>query len=236
MLSSSQQWNYFHWLFEVLGRLAIAEKAGAKWDRVYVENARPFQVESLAALGIPREQIVDSSKFPLVKCRRLVAPSCPDAFHQPAGWMVDFLRTKFARAAGDPSLIYISREKSSFRRTTNEAEVADYLAGRGFRKVCLEGMPFTEQASLFAGAEAVVATHGAGLANLAFCPPGARVVEIIPPRYCHWVYYRLACRAELRYACCFGEGSPDPELWRYQKENVTADIAGLGDALNSVFR
>ena len=45
----------------------------------------------------------------------------------------------------------------------------------------MDGMSVSEQAQLFANAEAVVGVHGAALTNLVFAAPGTRVVEIFPP-------------------------------------------------------
>ena len=44
----------------------------------------------------------------------------------------------------------------------------------------MEDYPLAKQARLIHEAEIVVATHGAGLANLVFARPGTRVIEIVP--------------------------------------------------------
>jgi capsular polysaccharide biosynthesis protein len=44
----------------------------------------------------------------------------------------------------------------------------------------MEDYPLAKQARLVHEAEMVVATHGAGLANLIFARPGTRVIEIVP--------------------------------------------------------
>lgn len=46
--------------------------------------------------------------------------------------------------------------------------------------VSLEGRPLVEQMRIFATARLVVAQHGAALANLVFCRPGTKVLEIFP--------------------------------------------------------
>ena len=43
----------------------------------------------------------------------------------------------------------------------------------------LHEMKFSEEIDLFYNAECVVGLHGAGLANIVFCKPGTRVIELI---------------------------------------------------------
>lgn len=235
-LSIGQQWNYFHWLLEVIGRLAVAEKSGAAWDRVYVEASRRFQTESLALLLPASAGIIDAARVPLAHCEQLLAVDCPDAFQQPTAWIVDYLRRRFFpwRETGNPLRLYVSRDRSSFRRTTNEAAVAGLLTARGFTIISPENLPLAEQVSLFSNAKVVVGTHGAGLTNIVFCRPGSAVLELMPPRYCHWMYYNLACRADLRYACVLGEGVPDADPWAHQKEDLSVDLRRLASALDSL--
>ena len=53
-----------------------------------------------------------------------------------------------------------------------------------------------------APAAALVAEHGAGLANLMFCPPGATVVELFREGDPHVIYQRLSATFGLRYVGC----------------------------------
>ena len=77
-----------------------------------------------------------------------------------------------------PTRIYV--ERASTRAVANAQEVRDCLEKLGFLTVRLETLPVLEQARLFASADFVIATHGAGLTNLMFAPPTARVLELMP--------------------------------------------------------
>jgi len=70
----------------------------------------------------------------------------------------------------------------------------------GFRRIELAEMPFLEQVRSFARAEAIVAPHGSGLANLVFAKPGTKVVEFQPVKL-QDMFFRLARRLELDYYC-----------------------------------
>lgn len=110
-----------------------------------------------------------------------------------------------ADAPALPKRIYLSRQGASRRRVANHDAVEALLATHGFTTVRMETLDFREQAALFAGAEAVVAPHGAGLANILFNDGRAGVVELYvedDPQY-HFAlcatargcrYVPLACR------------------------------------------
>lgn len=232
-LSTGQESNYFHWLLEVVCRFGLAESLGEPFDRVYVEDRFPFQRDSLERLGIPPSRIVSSHQHPVGRCEHILAPSCLEAFWTPRDWMVDYLRARFwdGEESEQRRRIYVSRERSQFRRTRNEAEVMRLLASHGFETVVLEELDFGEQVDLFRSAEAVVGTHGAGLVNIVFAKPRTKVIEIMPTRYCHWVYYNLAARAGCEYLCVMGKGATDVSLWDYQKEDIEVDVAKLDEAL-----
>lgn len=60
-----------------------------------------------------------------------------------------------------------------------EAVMAESLArDLGFETLVLETLTFDQQVAAFANAEAVIAPHGAGLANLVFADPSCLVVEL----------------------------------------------------------
>ena len=68
--------------------------------------------------------------------------------------------------------------QGELRTVLNEDEVIALLESRGFETLTMEG-PVRAQAATFASAEAIVAAHGAALANLVFAPPGTAVVELM---------------------------------------------------------
>jgi capsular polysaccharide biosynthesis protein len=70
--------------------------------------------------------------------------------------------------------------KGPTRRIRNIQEVENYLTKDGFETVYLEGMSVREQILLFQSAEFIISPHGAGLANLVFCEPGTKVIELMP--------------------------------------------------------
>lgn len=55
---------------------------------------------------------------------------------------------------------------------------------------------------LWATASLVIAPHGAGLANIIFCAPGATVVELFRGNVPHSIYQSLSATFGLRYVGC----------------------------------
>ena len=77
------------------------------------------------------------------------------------------------------------------RRLVDEDAVLPGLERRGFVRIDPGTLGLQEQIDVFAGAEAVVAPHGAGLANLVFARPDVRVLELFAPSYVNPCYWQL---------------------------------------------
>lgn len=206
--------NYFHWMFDVLPRIELLRLSGLKIHR-YVMNRRwimPFQEETLAYLGITSEQIIDSRIN--IQAKKLIVPSLvnqyilkPHTYVKPSiipKWSCDFLRnvylhTNEPKYAIQNEYIYISRENAVYRKVINEEEIINHLAIFGFKKVILEYMTFAEQVRLFACAKVIVAPHGAGLANIVFCKPGTKVVELFSSKFMPAHYWMISNHVHLEY-------------------------------------
>ena len=239
-LAMPSGWNYYHWLVDVLPRLAILEMAGVDIHSIdsFAVNAgdAPFQKESLEILGIPASKRIPVSAESHYVCEKLVVPSPVGLSSDTPKWAVEFLRRKLipkTPSAKTPARIYVSRSRSKYRIFTNETEVRAMLVGRGFEEVFTEQMTFRQQIELFANASAMVAPHGAGLANLLFCSRGAKVIEIFSPDYVNGCFWALANWAELDYFYLLGAGPRPAEFYdphRVEKD-ITVDLKKLEQIL-----
>lgn len=89
----------------------------------------------------------------------------------------------------------------------NEWELERALSNRGFVVINPETLSVQRQIALMQHAEVIVSSSGAALASAVFCPPGATVVEIIPPRY-NERWLRLVAHArQLRWRGYFTQSS-----------------------------
>jgi capsular polysaccharide biosynthesis protein len=206
--------NYYHFLTDVLPRLELLRKTGVDLGAAtfVVNRTTPFQREMLDQLGIPEERCLQVARHPHIRATELVVPSLPDAHLRTPPWIVPWLRAHFLPAdpAASSRRLYVTRGTAKHtRRVDNEAEVLRALEPLGFVRVDPGELSVAEQIRHFAEAECVVGAHGAGLTNVAFCPPGAAMVELFAPDYVNVCYWALASTVEgLRYRYVVGDGLP----------------------------
>src|SRR5213082_3547813 len=159
---------------------------------------RITNAKSLAALGVPPEKIryVDSrERFQIASA---VFPSMD--INVIAPWKVHGLRNlPFSGKLNQHRRLYLSRARAAVRRIANENEISEVLRHWNFEIIEAENLSWPEQADLFAGASVIVGPHGAALANIVFCKPGTRVVEISTRAGYHDWYWQLAAVAGLSY-------------------------------------
>jgi capsular polysaccharide biosynthesis protein len=236
---------YYHWLFQLLPRYHLLERAGISVtdiDYYYVNSQRSrFQRETLALLGIEPSKIIDGDKVPYLKARELIVPSVPLGASCFRPWMTDFLRDKFLpknwRDMGPSGRkLYISRGLAGYRRVLNESEVVSFLKERGFEVAAMETMTVPQQAATLAACDVVIGPHGGGMSNLVFCMPGTKVVEIYSPELVATYFWRLSNRLNLDYYYMLGKGEPAtlesdyPQSWDAHQD-IEVDLNVLGQTL-----
>jgi hypothetical protein len=100
--------------------------------------------------------------------------------------------------AGPKRNIYITRERT--RNVANKGIVEAVMRNHGFTVHALEGMTPRAQMELFRDAACVVAPHGAGLANLLFCAPGTKVLELSPDCEFRPLFAQISDKLDLAHA------------------------------------
>ena len=192
--------NYFHWLSDVLPRLGLCDRTVSLSEIDYFllpDDVKKFQSETLDCLNIPKHKRLSSKKFRHIKAKKLIVTDHPVVTsvrdikdtHNIPGWIILWLRNVFlnkntAINKKHKNKIYIDRSETTnnfqpSRFISNEDEIKKYLLKNNFILAKLHEMKFSEQIDLFYNAECIVGLHGAGLANLVFCKPGTRVIELI---------------------------------------------------------
>ena len=201
--------NYFHFLFDAMSRLHLFRQANISADYYCVAQHTPFQRELVALFGIREDQIIPLEKGTHVVAEQLLACSLP-GFHQISEQvhLKDIDTYRFVRetmlahldqdATQHAPRLYVQR--TATRTLANEAELLAHLQRQeDWKVVRLEEHSVLEQATMFYHARQIVSVHGAGLSNLVFAQPGARVVEIFPPDLLEPIYCQMATLFDLQY-------------------------------------
>ena len=191
--------NYFHWMYDVLPRLALCEKINIlkKIDYFLLPNIDlNFQRETLNFLNINSKRFLNSKKYRHIYCDNLTVTDHPFIMnnnadveiHKIPKWINKWLRSKFKflleKKSAYPKKIYIDRsdikkDKSKYaREIINEEELKIFLERNNFNFVKLAELDFKEQLNIFFNANEIVGLHGSGFANLTFCEPNTKIIEI----------------------------------------------------------
>ena len=242
--SESAKDNYWHWIFDVLPKIAIFEKKINlnKIDYLlFPEIKNRFQIETLDAFKIPQNKRISGFKYNHIYSKKII--SCDHPFnkknikndHQKLPkWIGDWYKTiiKLNKIKRKKKMdkIYIDRSdsKNIFRTIINEEELKKFLASKSFKIVQLSKMSFLSQVKLFYNASCVVGLHGAGFANLVFCRPKTKVIEIATTMKSKNIIYYLAKANNLNYKCIFfksvNKRNESLKSIRYQDKHVKINI------------
>lgn len=189
--------SYFHWLYDVLPRVALLEQAGyvREGDRFLVPRlTQGFQRETLDIMGIDPAGCEQLEGPTLLEADRIAVAAGHRSFRRVEPWIPQFLRDRLL--IDEPQTgrrVYANRRDTNIRTILNEDRLESALADRGFESVSLSSLSFPEKVQLFASADVVVAPHGAGLSHVAFCSPGATVVDVRDPAF-YWPVFGDAAR------------------------------------------
>lgn len=227
--------GYGHWLLDELPRMLILPRDEA--ESLIAHASHSFSRDALHHWGWSGP-ILNPARDAHFQCEQLLIPSLVGTVVQPTRRGLDLI-TDFT--SGFPSTrspfgerIYLTRETARRRRVTNEPQLWSELQAAGFAKIQLEHLTWTEQINVFRQAKIIVSPHGAGLANLVFCRPGTRVVELFNRSYVHGCYARVASLQHLDYWPVV-PSAPEPlnQSSHSNRLDIEADIPQVHAALNA---
>jgi len=186
-------YNYFHWLTEVLARLALLEIQGIEYDWLYVPQDNKYMKTSLELWGIDTNKILSPSKDTIITADEIILPSLVAnvsfgnalnaAYVHPE--LLKYVQNKLLSKAKHiytdlafAKKIFISRKDAPFRKIINEDEVFNELQKYGFILYELTKLSVPEQIMLFHNAEIIVTPQGTSAANIIFCTPKTKIIEL----------------------------------------------------------
>jgi hypothetical protein len=202
--------NYYHFLFDAIARYGIFEDAlpGQTVDAIVVPHQLGFQQALLELAGI-KGPFVQPRPGTTVQADRLLVPSTPNQALDAPPWVVNWLRRRLpSRTSRETARrLYLTRgDKPNTRRYVQEPQLWPWLEERGFVRLDAGKFSVQEQIDIFAGAEVVIAPHGAALTNITFSRPGTRVLEMFASSYVHLGLWTIADAVGLDYRYLVSDG------------------------------
>ncbi len=209
LCSANAVTNFFHFVIDSISRVELVQRAGYTWDDfdqiLFPRFSSPTAEEIVDAAGLPRDKLVRIGRRQQFVCETLIQPSFPGPLACTPGWVLEFYRRLFP---SDPTprtrRIYLPRRNNRYPQ--NEAALTARLTAAGFEVI--DPDTTHDLRHHLAQASHVVGVHGAALANLVFCTPGTRVLELMPSEisehYNRWFYYTLCTSGDMPYGALIG--------------------------------
>jgi hypothetical protein len=237
--------QYFHWFMDSLPRVWML-KQGSPYDSPAKWLVGPLQHEfqrvSLSLFDIRPEDCLwigpetvefSSTVVPAFRFQEPLKtrPSFANGLHH-RGWspayfqdLCDRVYSRFNIGTEPPDqLVYVGRRNAEHRNMVNRDAVESVLDEFGFAAVYPGELSFEDQVRTFARARVIVGPHGAGMTNMLWARPGAKVLEFMP----HSLDdpgYRFA--AQLRghdYGCLMARCFDHPDGAAFADIEVNIDV------------
>ena len=206
--------NYSHWILEMLPKIRMYSEHYSLDDLnyVYIPKINSFQKETLSVFGINEKQLIDSEKFRHIEAKELIVVDHPYYYggsiieqnkYLPK-WTIEWLRETYLNCQkkfNANKRVFIDRSDSKYKHNQiiNKIEVSNYLKSNNFTSYRLKELSFFEKIYLFKNADIILGVHGAGFANLAFCKPKTKVLEIRPYSYSNSIYEKISIINDLNH-------------------------------------
>jgi len=221
--------NYYHWLAEGLVCLDVLSRALGRGSnlKIVLPKSIDFDVrfdhrDLLRAVGLGGRETVEA-EADFIRVEEAIWLGNDQIQEMPAHHVKDFQRgvaALYAGSRGPRNQRLLVARKGSSRKFKNLEQVEAALSIYGFKTVYLEGMSSLDQILLFQSAEFIVGVHGAGLANLLFCEPGTKVIELMPSVEFRSFFWFISQKLDLVYGLQFCPAD------RYE-DDITVDIDKL---------
>lgn len=234
--------TYYHWMFDILPRIHLIQQSDlfSKIDLFALPQIKhKFQTETLAYSGIEREHILELKYNSHYTGKNIFVPSLPSLLGTVNKWTVQYIRKLVPEVKSPVSAakIYISRRGADVRGFINEDQIIACLKNRGYEEVDASKYTVAQQAAIFRNAKSVIAAHGSGLVNTAFCEPGTTVVDLFSDDFVVPCFWTLANINKLRYYYVTGGGDLNREFdpyWESKGSITEFNIESLESVLNQI--
>ncbi|GAB3314684.1 hypothetical protein GCM10027299_03150 [Larkinella ripae] len=193
----------------------------------------PFELELLQLLGYKLSSILDS-RIHSVKFNTVLTGNSSDWFYPHSDDIMRFknrIENRIPLIPAEPKRIYIRR--AGRRRVLNEEQLITLLLKYDFE--IIEDQPGTiaDQVALYHNASFIIGPHGASFANILWCKPGTRLLELFSKHYVPDYYRYLAQLLDLDYFA-YAHDPVAGRGHRHVNEDITVSIVEIEKALDLI--
>jgi len=236
--------NWGMWLLIGLPSLFEFLENRRNYTKFMISMPQSWQGKMLEAAGLDFDDLIRQDRNEVYLCRQIsmVRKSYRDMFiteDERLGFEKLRHRLLGGEPAGGAKRIFIaritrSRRSGNYRALLNEDELIAALEPLGFTVVEPDLLPFRDQVAAFAGADIVVGLGGAGMFNVIFCKPTAKIVTIESTTGFIDAHTNIFASLGLTYGVILGEEDatdprPDQRRWTL---NVPAAITEIRQFLD----
>jgi len=240
LLSNWGTGNFFHMLLDVLPRIDLLFRTGWTWtdfDHILLPAFRSPTIDRLlAALNLPQAKIIAVKWGQLIyfRCDELICTSYPGGRRAVMPTVVDYLRRLTPPRTARTGRRLFVRRLASTRSLRNESELLPLLTEHGFEVI--DPGAISDAETVFHESDYIVGPHGAALANLVFCRPGTKVLELVPTDHAYPYFFTISIGAGLHYDCLLGRSDHEtirPLVSRWtSKSDFTVEPIEFARSLN----
>jgi hypothetical protein len=237
VLNSRWDSSYYHFLFDVVPKLEIIDRAGiAQNVPVIVREelaGKTFFVDAIGLGLLGARPLIIQGRKEAIAARELYVVR-PDAYTER---QLSFPAKRFGSIA-DPRArdrLYITRSGNpgTSRQIINEEDLVGKLRGLGFSVIDPGKLPLADQVAHFARSSIIVGPHGSGLSNILFRygAPMALVEMINHTKKYHHHFFQISTHCGYFYRATLNNADPGDEQVATASADIDAVVAAVEDAI-----
>lgn len=243
LVHECRNYSYYHWTYETLPKLIYLSqnKDKIKTEKIYFHCGIfgvSYQRQALKRLGFKFWQLIDARRCKSLIAKEIIAIKLHSERRNPTPELCQMIKSAFVNCRSTEPFrkIYLTREHvKSGRKIINELQLRDLLITKGFQIVIPDKLSVANQAKLFNESKCIISPHGAALANLVFCEPNTRVLELFnQPDRSTWrpSYSNISetCNLELK---ALAPAQAEKNLESHHRSDFYADLDSIKAILES---
>jgi hypothetical protein len=232
------EWNYYHFTFDVLAKVALLDHLDRLGDMPLVvgpyAGELDFARELLSAGGFAERNWFIQDRDTYVRAGRITYCRPQLSHLDRARFVLDNIEDLAAVEQTAERLVFLVRRPPTKRHIVNTAHVESAMQDLGFEIVDSSALSMVDQIRLFRSTRMLVAIHGAGLTNMIYrAGRPMTVIELCSDRYSSDDFQATAHGLGFEFLRLEFPGAPTPDP---QAADLVVDVDVLVDAVRTSMR